>query len=250
LGVGHAKKRLGLNLVGGALVGHNVTNVSCGDTFTICATSENHIFSFGNRKDGRLGLESGNIDLETNTLCCLPKPIFGSLHLVSDMSSKGWNSIIIAEKILNTKPVRNISYMNLVRRNLNTNSGSDNESGAESFQIVSSSSDYDSSNQLNMNNYNLYDEITNQQERNLINNVCESFEDNNFYEQKIIEDNGSFSQIDDDVPDWLKKESENADFIPLQVLEQKMLIESNKKSSNIVVDAYCDINSILVSDFL
>jgi hypothetical protein len=30
---------MGLNLVGGVLVGKNVTNAACGDTFTICCTS-------------------------------------------------------------------------------------------------------------------------------------------------------------------------------------------------------------------
>ena len=39
LGVGDCKKRAGLNQVGGPLVGHYVTNASCGDTFTICSTS-------------------------------------------------------------------------------------------------------------------------------------------------------------------------------------------------------------------
>ena len=39
LGVGHTKDRVGLNLVGGVLVGKIVTNAACGDTFTICCTS-------------------------------------------------------------------------------------------------------------------------------------------------------------------------------------------------------------------
>ena len=81
LGVGDFKPRSGPNLISGALNGQHVINASCGDTFTVCCTAENHVFSWGNRKDGRLGLDS--VFLEGNVSS--PRPIFGSLHLVSDL---------------------------------------------------------------------------------------------------------------------------------------------------------------------
>ena len=41
------RERPGLNIVGNNLLGQNVTNVACGDSFTICSTSENLVFSWG-----------------------------------------------------------------------------------------------------------------------------------------------------------------------------------------------------------
>ncbi len=52
LGVGDTKPRPGLNLLGGPLVGHYVINASLGDSFTVCATSENYVFSWGYRANG------------------------------------------------------------------------------------------------------------------------------------------------------------------------------------------------------
>ncbi len=55
LGVGDTKPRPnGPNLIGGILVGYHVQNAALGDSFTICSTTENNVFSWGNRSNGKL----------------------------------------------------------------------------------------------------------------------------------------------------------------------------------------------------
>lgn len=54
LGVGDTKPRPnGPNLIGGILVGCHVQNAALGDSFTVCSTSENHVFSWGNISNGK-----------------------------------------------------------------------------------------------------------------------------------------------------------------------------------------------------
>ncbi|XP_037342934.2 serine/threonine-protein kinase Nek9 isoform X1 [Pungitius pungitius] len=108
LGVKDFKKHQGVQLLVGPFGGKKVTKVSCGDGFTIAATLDNHIFAWGNAGNGRLGMPA---DKEFGTEVCpaMPKPIFGSLHHVPDLSCRGWHTIIIMEKVLNSKTIRSNS---------------------------------------------------------------------------------------------------------------------------------------------
>uniref|UniRef100_A0A6I8NYX2 Serine/threonine-protein kinase Nek9 n=1 Tax=Ornithorhynchus anatinus TaxID=9258 RepID=A0A6I8NYX2_ORNAN len=95
LGVGDYKKRLGINLLGGPLGGKQVIRVSCGDEFTIAATDDNHIFAWGNGGNGRLAMTPTEKPHGSDICTSWPRPIFGSLHHVPDLSCRGWHTILI-----------------------------------------------------------------------------------------------------------------------------------------------------------
>ncbi|XP_021489804.1 serine/threonine-protein kinase Nek9 [Meriones unguiculatus] len=109
LGVGSYKKRLGINLLGGPLGGKQVVRVSCGDEFTIAATDDNHIFAWGNGGNGRLAMTPTERPHGSDICTSWPRPIFGSLHHVPDLSCRGWHTILIVEKVLNSKTIRSNS---------------------------------------------------------------------------------------------------------------------------------------------
>ncbi|XP_053330971.1 serine/threonine-protein kinase Nek9 [Spea bombifrons] len=109
LGVGDYRKHLGVNLLRGPLGGKQVIRVSCGDAFTIAATDDNHIFAWGNGGNGRLAMTPNERPHGPDTCTSWPRPIFGSLHHVPDLSCRGWHTILIAEKVLNSKTIRSNS---------------------------------------------------------------------------------------------------------------------------------------------
>ncbi|OWK09661.1 NEK9 [Cervus elaphus hippelaphus] len=109
LGVGNYKKRLGINLLRGPLGGKQVIRVSCGDEFTIAATDDNHIFAWGNGGNGRLAMTPTERPHGSDICTSWPRPIFGSLHHVPDLSCRGWHTILIVEKVLNSKTIRSNS---------------------------------------------------------------------------------------------------------------------------------------------
>ncbi|XP_037551032.1 serine/threonine-protein kinase Nek9 [Nematolebias whitei] len=108
LGVKDFKRHQGVQVLVGSLGGKTVTKVSCGDGFTIAASEDNHIFAWGNAGNGRLGMPA---DKRFGSEVCpaMPRPIFGSLHHVPDLSCRGWHTIIIMEKVLNSKTIRSNS---------------------------------------------------------------------------------------------------------------------------------------------
>uniref|UniRef100_A0A665WFR3 non-specific serine/threonine protein kinase n=1 Tax=Echeneis naucrates TaxID=173247 RepID=A0A665WFR3_ECHNA len=108
LGVKDFKKHHSVQVLVGPFGGKTVTKISCGDGFTIAATEDNHIFAWGNAGNGRLGMphEKG---FGSEVCPAMPRPIFGSLHHVPDLSCRGWHTIIIMEKVLNSKTIRSNS---------------------------------------------------------------------------------------------------------------------------------------------
>ncbi|OCT68162.1 hypothetical protein XELAEV_18039458mg [Xenopus laevis] len=109
LGVGDYRKHLGINLLGGPLGGKQVIRVSCGDEFTTAATADNHIFAWGNGGNGRLAMTPNERPQGSDICTSWPRPIFGSLHHVTDLSCRGWHTILIVEKVLNSKTIRSNS---------------------------------------------------------------------------------------------------------------------------------------------
>ena len=99
LGVGDYKARLNPALVRGALTGKEVVLCACGDGFTVAATKDNQLFSWGSGKNGRLGIQLA----AGKSSCSTPKPIFGSLHKVASLSCRHWSTIILAEKLVGSK---------------------------------------------------------------------------------------------------------------------------------------------------
>ncbi|XP_015205898.2 serine/threonine-protein kinase Nek9 [Lepisosteus oculatus] len=133
LGVRDYKKHQGVSLLVGPFGGNAVTKVSCGDGFTIAATEDNQIFAWGNAGNGRLGMPP---DKGYGSEVCpsLPRPIFGSLHHVPDLSCRGWHTILIVEKVLNSKTIRsNSSGLSIgsVGQGSTSTVGLDSEQGSE-----------------------------------------------------------------------------------------------------------------------
>ncbi|XP_057716086.1 serine/threonine-protein kinase Nek9 isoform X3 [Corythoichthys intestinalis] len=108
LGVKDFKKHQGVQVLVGPFGGKIVTKVSCGDGFTIAATEDNQIFAWGNVGNGRLGMPADK-GFGSEVCPAMPRPIFGSLHHVPDLSCRGWHTIIIMEKVLNSKTIRSNS---------------------------------------------------------------------------------------------------------------------------------------------
>uniref|UniRef100_A0A8C6ZBV3 non-specific serine/threonine protein kinase n=1 Tax=Nothoprocta perdicaria TaxID=30464 RepID=A0A8C6ZBV3_NOTPE len=134
LGVGDYKKRLGINLLGGPLGGKQVIRVSCGDEFTIAATDDNHIFAWGNGGNGRLAMIPTERAHGSDICTSWPRPIFGSLHHVPDLSCHGWHTIIIVEKVLNSKTIRSNSSglsIGTVAQSCTTGGGEEEENEGE-----------------------------------------------------------------------------------------------------------------------
>ncbi len=194
--------------MGNNLLGQNVTNVACGDSFTICSTSENLVFSWGCSKNGRLGIET-SLGNEANV--CLPKPLFGSLAYVSEMSAKHWNSIIIAEQIIDEKSLKSLSYADYMRKT-NTKLFVENEATncERPFEDLS----------------------LKEQLKNIENNekLLESkqIQDFNADKNELIKENrNSPENSQTGVPDWLKKDLEDAEFIPIEAFKKNEPISQN-----------------------
>lgn len=56
--------------------------------------ADNHIFAWGNAGNGRLGMPADK-GFGSEVCPAMPRPIFGSLHHVPDLSCRGWHTIII-----------------------------------------------------------------------------------------------------------------------------------------------------------
>ncbi|XP_060117388.1 serine/threonine-protein kinase Nek9 isoform X1 [Heteronotia binoei] len=192
LGVGDYKKRLGINLLGGPLGGKQVIRVSCGDEFTIAATDDNHIFAWGNGGNGRLAMTPTERAHSSDICTSWPRPIFGSLHYVPDLSCRGWHTIIIVEKVINSKTILRSSSSGLsigtVAQNSTTEGGEDEESERES-ETPDSSRGFRGTMEAD---HGMGDHISS------------------------TEDIGdSSAAASSSCPSWLRKELENAEFIPM-----------------------------------
>ncbi|MED6238961.1 hypothetical protein ATANTOWER_032886, partial [Ataeniobius toweri] len=108
LGVKDFKRHQSVQVLVGPFGGKTVNKVSSGDGFTIAATEDNQIFAWGNAGNGRLGMPADK-GFGSEVCPAMPRPIFGSLHHVPDLSCRGWHTIIIMEKVLNSKTIRSNS---------------------------------------------------------------------------------------------------------------------------------------------
>uniref|UniRef100_A0A8C2ZW82 non-specific serine/threonine protein kinase n=1 Tax=Cyclopterus lumpus TaxID=8103 RepID=A0A8C2ZW82_CYCLU len=185
LGVKDFKKHQGVQLLVGPFGGKIVTKVSCGDGFTIAATEDNHIFAWGNAGNGRLGMPADK-GFGSEVCPAMPRPIFGSLHHVPDLSCCGWHTIIIMEKVLNSKTIRS------------------NSSGLSSTLFVSAST---STVELDREPGS----ETGCRDRGL----GGTLEDNTEECMKAPMMSLTSQTGESSCPFWLKKELENAEFIPI-----------------------------------
>ena len=175
---------------------------------------------------------------------CLPKTIFGSLHLVSDMSARYWHSIIIAEQVLNTKPVRSVSYADYMKKsNLSLEYESDgtNLVRSPSGLLPEQNINYDLLINVNEHENEVYFNSSTQD--------CRLVDKKNLLQRPFT----SPSKEETDMPEWLKKDIEEADFIPIEVLERREAFKgaqfkSNSKDENLN-DSFNDIKNIKVLNF-
>uniref|UniRef100_A0A8B9T990 non-specific serine/threonine protein kinase n=1 Tax=Anas platyrhynchos TaxID=8839 RepID=A0A8B9T990_ANAPL len=190
LGVGDYKKHLGINLLAGPLGGKQVIRVSCGDEFTIAATDDNHIFAWGNGGNGRLAMTPTERAHGSDICTSWPRPIFGSLHHVPDLSCRGWHTIIVVEKVLNSKTIRSNSSglsIGTVTQSCTTGGGEEEENEREA-ETPDPSGGFRG---------------TMEADRGLGGWIS------------TTEAKGGNSGDSSSCPGWLRKELENAEFIPM-----------------------------------
>uniref|UniRef100_A0A8C3LTA1 Serine/threonine-protein kinase Nek9 n=2 Tax=Phasianidae TaxID=9005 RepID=A0A8C3LTA1_CHRPC len=189
LGVGDYKKHLGINLLAGPLGGKQVIRVSCGDEFTIAATDDNHIFAWGNGGNGRLAMTPTERAHGSDICTSWPRPIFGSLHHVPDLSCRGWHTIIIVEKVLNSKTIRsNSSGLSIGTVTQSTTGGGEEEENEREAETPDPSGGFRG---------------TMEADRGMGGWIS------------TTEAKGSDSADISSCPGWLRKELENAEFIPM-----------------------------------
>uniref|UniRef100_A0A8D0HE58 non-specific serine/threonine protein kinase n=1 Tax=Sphenodon punctatus TaxID=8508 RepID=A0A8D0HE58_SPHPU len=199
LGVGNYKKRMGINLLGGPLGGKQVIRVSCGDEFTIAATDDNHIFAWGNGGNGRLAMTPSERVHGSEICTSWPRPIFGSLHHVPDLSCHGWHTILIVEKVLNSKTIRsNSSGLSIGTAQSSTAGGEEEESERE-FETPDPSGGFRGTMEAD---HGMGGWIS------------------------ATEAMGGSSAGSSSCPGWLRKELENAEFIPMPEIPSPMSIAS------------------------
>ena len=63
------------------------------------ASADNMVFAFGLGENGRLGADFSDKGGGPGGQCmAIPRPIFGSMHIVPSLVSRHWNTLIIAGK--------------------------------------------------------------------------------------------------------------------------------------------------------
>ena len=67
-------------------------------TFCYLFFTDNHIFAWGNGGNGRLAMTPTERPHGSDICTSWPRPIFGSLHHVPDLSCRGWHTILIVGK--------------------------------------------------------------------------------------------------------------------------------------------------------
>nr|XP_060614433.1 serine/threonine-protein kinase Nek9 [Anolis sagrei ordinatus] len=211
LGVGNYKKRLGINLLGGPLGGKQVIRVSCGDEFTIAATDDNHIFAWGNGGNGRLAMTPTERAHSSDICTSWPRPIFGSLHYVPDLSCRGWHTIIIVEKVINSKILRSSSSglsIATVAQSLTAEGGEEEDSERET-DIPDPSRGFRG---------------TMEADRKMGDRICAN--------EAIADSSAACSSC----PSWLRKELESAEFIPMPETPSLASLESESDKETLPYD--------------
>ncbi|XP_012823574.1 serine/threonine-protein kinase Nek9 isoform X2 [Xenopus tropicalis] len=206
LGVGDYRKHLGINLLGGPLGGKQVIRVSCGDEFTIAATADNHIFAWGNGGNGRLAMTPNERPQGSDICTSWPRPIFGSLHHVTDLSCRGWHTILIVEKVLNSKTIRSNS------------SGLSIGTLAQSCSSGSGSREEDSERES----------LTSDPSRGFRGTIEAEPETGPFNTTENMESSSC--------PSWLRQELEEAEFIPMPDTPNFVSMESSQNGTTSLQD--------------
>ncbi|XP_015143167.2 serine/threonine-protein kinase Nek9 isoform X2 [Gallus gallus] len=112
---------------------YKIRTISPGKTHT-ASIDDNHIFAWGNGGNGRLAMTPTERAHGSDICTSWPRPIFGSLHHVPDLSCRGWHTIIVVEKVLNSKTIRSNSSglsIGTVTQSCTTGGGEEEENERE-----------------------------------------------------------------------------------------------------------------------
>ena len=232
LGVGDYKPRISPSLVRGALNGKEVILCTCGDGYTVVATKDNHLFSWGSGKNGRLGIQLGADKVN----CSTPKPIFGSLHKVASLSCRHWNTIILAEKLVDSKLIHT-KELTLkdgenakAGRNYKAIVGEDETATSFQFDSIPFSDDKGNDGKPRLERQDSaagsdYGNSSNDDEDFVPPWLADELENAELIpmekqsgdgiDPKDVKDTGDSRDDDDDMPAWLAREMESAEFIPM-----------------------------------
>lgn len=206
LGVKDFKKHQDVQTLVGPFGGKVITKVSCGDGFTVAATEDNQIFAWGNAGNGRLGMPPPEKGFGSEVCPALPRPIFGSLHHVPDLSCRGWHTILIMEKVLNSKTIRS------------------NSSGVSIGSGVSHAST--ASVDLDVNQGSADTELR----EGTLGGTVEADMEDRYMETSMMSIDSQTGNSS--CPVWLRRELEDAEFIPMP--------ESSSSISNPLVPSYSE----------
>lgn len=213
LGLGDYKPRASPSIVRGDLNGKEVVLCACGDEFTVAATMDNHLYSWGSGQNGRLGIQ-----VQGKNSCSTPKPIFGSLHKVASLSSRYWSTIILAEKVLSSKLIHTQEM-----------SMSDEIPGkGRHYSSVINESPEEESFKFNINfddskpSLEKQDTIGDSSSSALPPWLADEMENADYIPMEKTQNNDKekSSKVDDcgdesEIPPWLADEMKNAEFIPV-----------------------------------
>lgn len=221
LGLGDYKPRASPSIVRGDLSGKEVILCACGDGFTVAATIDNHLYSWGSHENGRLGIQ-----MKGKKSCSTPKPIFGSLHKVASLSSRHWSTIMLAEQVLTSKLIHTqemVEETSSKGRNYTSVVG-EHTDGDDSFKFNPVFGDSQNSfkakprlqkqDETRMDSTSdalppwLVDEIENGEYIPIEKKNQDEGDQNGNNKEDSVDDNS-------DIPPWLADEIQNAEYIPM-----------------------------------
>ncbi|XP_023402139.1 serine/threonine-protein kinase Nek9 isoform X2 [Loxodonta africana] len=173
---------------------YKIRTIAPGKTHT-AAIDDNHIFAWGNGGNGRLAMTPTERPHGSDICTSWPRPIFGSLHHVPDLSCRGWHTILIVEKVLNSKTIRsNSSGLSIGTVVQSSSPGSGGSGGGEEEDSRQESETPDPSRGFRG---------TMEADRGMEGLISPT------------EAVGVSSGASSSCPGWLRKELENAEFIPM-----------------------------------
>jgi len=272
LGVGDFKTRTGPCVIGGEMVGKRIVQAACGDDFTVVATADNQIYSWGRGDNGRLGVLTDSLARAKGGIPCtaVPRPIFGALHVLSCVACRHWNSLIVAERVLSSRIVKrggssgrslesqssgdngaDSVFSEPMGLNLNHDSGPANpndlfgdtkDSGVgRSPRAPGSASDPRSLGESSLPPAWLQDELD--QAEYISIESSSSRDSNRSPSQASASSNGrSLSSSESNVPAWLKNELREAEYIPIHGQAKPPTPSSNSSEISVTsVAVQCDL---------
>jgi hypothetical protein len=133
------------------------------------------------------------------------------------MKSRHWHSIIIAEQVLNSKPMRNISYIDYKQLKENNTSNTYDAADTRDSGISEYISNQDNNLDLEASKNYLY--------------VDEQLEFKD-YGKIMVRDEFEVPNESTDIPEWLKNDMKDCEYIPIDALNKSFSKSQNQNILN------------------